>query len=53
MTRKASSSIAPHRSAMRDVAMNMALVMLLAGVFLWSVTGNAIDQLRAAIERRA
>jgi hypothetical protein len=31
--------------------MNAGLMMLLAGVFVWSVAGNAIDTIRHAIER--
>jgi hypothetical protein len=38
---------------MRTAAMNAGLIIVLAGVFLWSVAGNAIDTVRHAVEKRA
>lgn len=49
--RTLSSGFSLRRSNLRNAAMNIVLVMLLAGVFLWSVAGNAIDTFRASIER--
>jgi hypothetical protein len=46
------SSFSRRRSAMHSVAMNAALMALLSGVFLWSVAGNALENIRSAIERR-
>lgn len=52
MYREISSGFSPRRGALRSIVMNAALVILLAGVFLWSVAGNAIDHVRASIEKR-
>ena len=49
---KATSYRLPHpRNAVRAAAMNAGLLLLLAGVFLWSVAGNAIENLRGLIGR--
>jgi hypothetical protein len=52
MNNVTSSGFPPRRSTMRAMAMNTALVMLLAGVFLWSVAGNALNQIRSAVEKK-
>ena len=45
------SRFSPRRSTMRTVAMNAILMALLTGVFLWSAAGNAVENIRSAIER--
>lgn len=52
MQREISFSLSPRRGALSSIAMNVVLIMLLAGVFVWSAAGNAIDQIRASIEKR-
>jgi hypothetical protein len=53
MYREISSGFSPRRGTLRTIAMNAVLVMLLAGVFVWSAAGNAIDHMRTVIEKRS
>jgi hypothetical protein len=46
------SGFSSRGASMRNLAMNVALMALLTGLFLWSVAGNAIENIRSAIEKR-
>ena len=51
MKKETLSGFSPRRRVMRNAAMNAGLVALLAAVFLWSVAGNALENIRSMIEK--
>ncbi len=38
------TTFAPRRGPAQNLAMNAALMVLLAAVYLWSAAGNAVEQ---------
>jgi hypothetical protein len=48
MKERALGNLSLRRGKMRGIAMNAALLALLAGIFLWSAAGNAVELVRDA-----
>ena len=44
-------NLSRRRGKVRGIAMNAALMALLAGVFLWSAASNAFENVRSTVEK--